>query len=76
MALVRIHTQKEEVYGHLLYFVQWQKYQVEQANYCVLPISCLFSNFPDAICVEQLSASTMMLEAQFTEILVRQNAVV
>jgi len=33
-----------------------------------------FDNFPGVIRVEQLSASTMMLEeAQFTEILVHQN---
>jgi len=61
----------------------WQKWQLEQAcpihfywkiikneiDYCVPPTSHPFGNFPGVICVEQLSASTMMLkEAQFTEI--------
>jgi len=78
----------EEVCGHLLYTLFMAKMTVgtsmsntflskifkNDINYCVPPTSCPFGNFPGVICVEQLSASTMMLEeAQFTEILVRQN---
>ena len=45
-----------------------------EINYCVPPTSRPFGNFPGVIRVEQLSASTMMLEeAQFTEIFARQN---
>ena len=40
-------------------------------TYCLPPTSSLFSNFPDVIHVEKLSASQMILkEAQFMEILV------
>ena len=41
---------------------------------CSISTLCPSSNFPDVICVEQLSASTMMREeAQFMEILACQN---
>jgi len=45
-----------------------------EINYCVPPTSHPFGNFHSVMHVEQLSASTMMLEeAQFTEIFARQN---
>jgi len=78
----------EEVCGHLLYTLFMAKMIAGtsmsntfllktikiEINYCVPPTSHWFSNFPDVIHVDQLSASTMMLEeAQFIEMLVRQN---
>ena len=76
-------TSYQEVCGHLLYFCRWQNaswnrhvqyISIEKPfknliNHRVLLTLSLFSNFPNLIRVEQLSASTMIpKEAQFTEI--------